>query len=184
MKKLFTTITLSLTVALFFAITAFAKNQKNTADDTKVKWVPIQSAVETAKAQNKKFIFVHIYTDWCGWCKKMEDNVFTDQAILADFDADFVPVKFNAETQDIIQFNGTSYGFDNSGKRGANKLALELGNVGGKIGYPTLVVLDASGKKLQTFPGFKDVQTLNELLNYFQSGSYQKMDFQQFQAGQ
>jgi thioredoxin-related protein len=114
----------------------------------------------------------------------MEDNVFTDQAILADFDADFVPVKFNAETQDVIQFNGTSYGFDNSGKRGANKLALELGNVGGKIGYPTLVVLDASGKKLQTFPGFKDVQTLNELLNYFQSGSYQKMDFQQFQAGQ
>ena len=81
-------------------------------------------------------------------------------------------------------FNGKSYNFTKTGARGANQLAMELGSVGGKLGYPTLVVLDADGKKLQAFPGYKDVETLTIILKYFQSGSYKTMDFQQFQSGQ
>lgn len=184
MKKLFTTITITVVAALFFALNSYAHTNKAASDDAKISWTSIQTAVDAAKAGNKKFILVNIYTDWCGWCKKMDESVFTEQSIVNTVNADFVAVKLNAETQDVIQFNGSSYGFETNGKRGANKLAMELGSVGGKIGYPTLVVLDANGKKIQTFPGFKDVQTVNALLRYFETGSYQKMDFQQFQAGQ
>ncbi|MBK9329355.1 MAG: hypothetical protein IPM95_08595 [Sphingobacteriales bacterium] len=103
---------------------------------------------------------------------------------IASLNDNFTAVKFNAEIKDPVAFNGKTYSFTKTGSRGANQLALELGTVGGKLGYPTLVVLDANGNKLQTFPGYKDVETLNTIIRYFNTGVYKTMDFQQFQSGQ
>ncbi len=152
------------------------------ADD--VNWSAIENAVTTAKSSGKKFILVDLYTDWCGWCKKMDEGALKDANVLTILHSDFTPVKFNAENPNPVTFNGKSYGFNKSGQRGANQLALDLGSTAGKLGYPTLVVLDANGNKLQSFPGFKDAETLTAILRYFQTGSYTKMDFQQFQSGQ
>lgn len=152
--------------------------------DNGINWTTIDQAVATAKSSNKKFIMVQLYTDWCGWCKKMEENTFTDDNIMALISNNFIPVKFNAEIATPITFNGATYNFTKTGARGANQLAMDLGNVGGKLGYPTTVILDENGNKLQTFPGFKDIETLTTILKYFQSGNYSKMNFQQFQSGQ
>lgn len=149
-----------------------------------INWTTIDKAVSTAKDDNKKFILVQLYTDWCGWCKKMDENVYTDDNVIALVNDNFIPVKFNAEIQTSVTFNAKTYDFNKTGARGANQLALDLGSVGGKLGYPTLVVLDENGNKLQTFPGYKDVETLTTILKYYQSGNYNKMDFQQFQSGQ
>mgnify|MGYP001246046164 FL=1 len=177
-------------ILLIFSVSiitiAKAKNRIETTSegDAKVKWTTIDKALAETKANNKKFIIVDLYTDWCGWCKKMDENTFTDAGVIALINTDFTIAKFNAETADVVMFNGKSYNFTKTGARGANQLAMELGSVGGKLGYPTLVVLDADGKKLQAFPGYKDVETLTIILKYFQSGSYKTMDFQQFQSGQ
>jgi thioredoxin-related protein len=177
-------------ILLIFSVSiitiAKAKNRIETTSegDAKVKWTTIDKALAETKASNKKFIIVDLYTDWCGWCKKMDENTFTDAGVIALINTDFTIAKFNAETADAVTFNGKSYSFTKTGARGANQLAMELGSVGGKLGYPTLVVLDADGKKLQAFPGYKDVETLTIILKYFQSGSYKTMDFQQFQSGQ
>jgi len=165
---------------------AASAKTKITAPDSDAKWTTttIDKAISEAKSTNKKFILVDLYTDWCGWCKKMDENAFADPGILKLLNDNFTSVKFNAETADAVSFNGKSYAFTKTGARGANQLAMELGSVGGKLGYPTLVVLDANGTKLQAFPGYKDVETLAIILKYFQSGSYKTMDFQQFQSGQ
>ena len=81
-------------------------------------------------------------------------------------------------------YDFSSNAITSPGARGANQLAMDLGSVGGKLGYPTLVVLDENGNKLQAFPGYKDVETLSIILKYFKSGSYKSMDFQQYQTGQ
>jgi thioredoxin-related protein len=149
-----------------------------------INWTSIDKAVAEAKATGKSFIFVDLFTDWCGWCKKMDENTFNDPAIIAALNQSFTSVKFNAEMTEPLVFNGKTYTFTKTGSRGANQLALDLGTVGGKLGYPTLVVLDVNGNKLQSFPGFKDVSTLNMVLNFFKSGAYKNMDFQQYQSGQ
>lgn len=149
-----------------------------------IKWTTIDKAVSETKSDNKKFILVDLYTDWCGWCKKMDEGTFTEANIVALMKANFTAVKFNAESQNAVTFNGKSYGFNKNGSRGTNQLALDLGSNNGKLGYPTIVVLDADGNKLQSFPGYKDVETMSAILKYYQSGSYKTMDFQQFQSGQ
>lgn len=184
MKKLNFLSILVIIFACSILSTASANAKIEASNDTDVKWTTIEKAISETKVNNKKFILVDLYTDWCGWCKKMDENTFTDASLLALLNSNFTAVKFNAETADVVSFNGKSYNFTKTGARGANQLAMELGSVGNKLGYPTLVVLDADGKKLQAFPGYKDVETLTAILKFFQSGSYKTMDFQQFQSGQ
>jgi thioredoxin-related protein len=114
----------------------------------------------------------------------MDENTFQDAGVVSVINESFTAVKFNAETTSPVTYNGKTYNFVKTGARGANQLALDLGSVGGKLGYPTLIILDENGNKLQAFPGFKDVETLGMILKFYKSGSYKTMDFQQFQSGQ
>jgi len=51
-----------------------------------------------AKANEEgKHVFVDSYTDWCYWCKVMDKNTFTDEAIANYLNEEFVPIKVNME---------------------------------------------------------------------------------------
>ena len=148
-----------------------------------VEWTSIDKSLSAVDATHK-FILVDIVASWCGWCKKMDESTFTDGSVNEQLKSNFVTVKLDAEAETNLSFNGKNYGLVQNGTRQANQLALDLGKVNGRLGYPTLVVLDEKGNKLQAFPGYKDAETLNVLLKYFVSGNYKTMDFQQFQSGQ
>lgn len=163
-------------VLFFLAISTSDVMAQNGSD-----WTTMDNAIAKTDAQHQ-FIFVDIYTDWCGWCKKMDQVAFSDPTTLANLKNNFVLVKFNAEAETPVNFNGKTYGLIANGNRKANELALSLGSIGGRIGYPTLVVLDNKGNKLQAFPGYKDADTINQLVKYFISGSYKTMDFLTFQS--
>ena len=47
----------------------------------KVKWYTMEE-VQKINTENPKKIFIDVYTDWCGWCKKMDATTFTDPRII------------------------------------------------------------------------------------------------------
>lgn len=55
-----------------------------------------QEALDKAKAENK-LIFMDCYTSWCGPCKIMARDVFTDPDVAKFFNEHFVNVKFDME---------------------------------------------------------------------------------------
>ncbi len=55
-----------------------------------------QEALDLAAKENK-FIMVDAYTDWCGWCKVMEKETFTDPAVGAIVNENFVPIRIDFE---------------------------------------------------------------------------------------
>lgn len=167
---------LSMLILLFFVL-GYTHNLKAQNSD----WINIENAIAKTDAQHQ-FILVDIYTDWCGWCKKMDQTAFADPATLANLKNNFVLVKLNAEGENPINFNGKIYNPVPTGNRKTSQLAIDLGSVSGRIGYPTLVVLDSKGNKLQAFPGYKDADTINQLVKYYVSGSYKTMDFMTFQS--
>ena len=69
----------------------------------KVNWMSWDEAVEANK-QNPKLIFVDVYTDWCGWCKKMDASTFGNPVIAKYMSENYYAVKFNAEGKDTINF--------------------------------------------------------------------------------
>ena len=57
-------------------------------------WISFEQAVELQKKEPRK-ILIDIYTDWCGWCKKMDKYTYTDQSVINNLNTKYYLVKFN-----------------------------------------------------------------------------------------
>ena len=144
-----------------------------------IKWYSWAEAAELSKTQPKK-IFIDLYTDWCGWCKKMDKETFTDPSIVQYLNDNFYPVKFNAERKDPIVFNDKTFEFIKSGRRGVHQLAYAL--LDGRLGYPAFVTLDETFARIMISPGYKKPNQLLKELAFAKEEKYMSMSFQDFMA--
>ena len=94
-----------------------------------------------------------MYTDWCGWCKVMDRETFTDEEVIKYINEHFYAVKFNAEQKEPIEYDGKTYNYVASGRRGIHTLAYSL--LQGRASYPSFVFLDEELNHLGVSRGFK-----------------------------
>jgi thioredoxin-related protein len=181
MKKGLGLTILVVAVSVVVTVLAIANEQRSpTAQQQSIEWITIdQLAAKQAKEPRK--VMVDLYTDWCGWCKKMDSGTFADANVSKYLGEKFYAVKFNAESPGKVTFKGKTYEFEAMGNRGANGLAVELGSFNGRLGYPTIVILDESLNKLETNPGYKDAASLLSLIKYYGDDHYKTLNFQQYQ---
>lgn len=163
---------------VFLAGTAFqtTEPQISNAGDS-IQWMSWEEAVEANK-ENPKKIFIDVYTDWCGWCKKMDKSTFTDPQIVKQLNDDFYAVKFDAEQKQEINFNGNTFKFVAAGRRGYHQLAYAL--LDGRMGYPAFVYLNESFERIMLSPGYKQVDQLSKELSFASSEAYKDQSWDDF----
>ncbi len=164
------------------SIMAKAQNAGNTppsstSSKTSIHWMSIQEAEKLNKKHPKKII-IDTYTDWCGWCKRLDATTWEDARIIDYLNKNYYAVKFNAETKDSIVFNGKVYHFNPNMR--ANELAYNL--LQGQLAYPTIIVMDESLTSLSVIPGYQAADPMNNIIHYFGDNIYKTVEWTAFSA--
>ncbi|HOK98835.1 MAG: DUF255 domain-containing protein [Bacteroidales bacterium] len=143
-----------------------------------VHWYSLEEAERLNKTMPKK-ILIDVYTDWCGWCKKMDQTTFSHPVIAELLNKYFYTVKFNAETTDTIQFNGAKYINLVRNQRSTHPLALSLLNW--RPSYPSIVYFTERMEYLGVIPGYKTPEQMEVILNYIAFEKYRTVSLEEFQ---
>lgn len=128
----------------------------------KVNWITVEELNEQY-AKSPKPILIDIYTDWCGWCKEMDRTTYTNEKLASYVNTKYYAVKFNAESRDILMFNGKQYKFNQQYK--TNELAIYL--TGGQLSYPTTVFMSGINTQPASLPGYMKPKQMEAPLKYF-----------------
>jgi len=144
-----------------------------------VNWVSFSEAVEMAATdENPKKVFIDVYTDWCGWCKKMDKDTFQNPEVAKYMEDNFYMVKMDGEGKDPIDFKGKTYNFIASGRKGYHELAAAL--MQGRLSYPTTIFLDEEMNMLSPVPGYQKPKPFLNIAKYFGDNIYKDKDWKTY----
>jgi thioredoxin-related protein len=106
-----------------------------------ISWkTDLAAALKEAKDADKA-VLIDVYTEWCGWCKKLDEEVYTDPGVIAEV-GNFVALKVDAE------------------KEGPEAEFVQLFNVGG---YPTILFVEPDGSLIGRIGGYMDAVPFSEM---------------------
>ena len=130
---------------LFFLSFYLALTLVGTAEaQESIQWMKFEEAI-AANAKSPKMILVDVYTDWCGWCKKMDKDTFTDPRVVAHFQKNFYAVKLNAEdTNRKFPFMGKTF------------TEAEMAASMRVNSYPNFVVIEPGLQNIAQLPGYRE----------------------------
>ena len=99
----------------------------------RLPWIQsYEQALNQAQLEGK-LILAYLFTDWCGYCKKMEAETFTDKTVIDEMSDRYVWLKLNAET-------------DEEGRQLQGRFNI--------TGYPGMLLLDGEGQEMGRISGF------------------------------
>lgn len=150
------------------------------AERAEIEWLTLEQALEKAK-KDPRPIMMDVYTDWCGWCKRMDVYTFTNPKIRDYISKNFYAVKFNAEMQSAVTYLGKEYKPHEGPGRGAHSLVLTL--TSGRLSYPTTIYLDAQGGLVTVVPGYYAPRDLEPILHFIADEAYRTTSWEDFQKG-
>ena len=142
-------------MAVFFCITMGAE----VGNASGISWVSFDNGVAMGEKQKKK-VFVTFMANWCGYCKKMDREAFSNTEVINYINANFVPIKVDTDKEKAL---GMKYGVQ---------------------GLPTHMFLSETGESLGTLPGYIETDKFLVVLKYIATDSYKTMKLQDFMASQ
>lgn len=165
MTRLFTLFALLLPVTFAFGQHGTSTASTNGSSSHKINWMSFEEAFALHQENPKKWV-IDVSTDWCGWCKRMDQTTFSDSLVIDHVNKNFYAVALDGEHKEDITIGDRTYKFVNQGRRGYHELPAELMN--GKMSYPTIVFLSDELKNLSAVPGYKDAPSFLQIVEFFE----------------
>ena len=157
-------------VVLFFVTVSFRPLNKG-----KVQWLTVTQLNEVY-SKNPKPILVDVYTSWCGWCKVMDKETYSNEKVAAYINEHYYAVKLDAEQKDSLEWNGKKYGYSKINK--VNELAVYL--CSGQLSFPTTLFVADINAQPALLSGYLKVKEIESPLKYFGESAYRQQNFQEF----
>jgi thioredoxin-related protein len=173
LQRFGTTVSLLVLFTLLFTLGIVANPAKSTPDKTaeksaQIEWFNYSEGLEKAEKEGK-YVVVDFYTNWCGWCKRMDKSTFQDPEVVDFINNKMVAVKVNAEAPDTVVHQDV--------KLTERQLAIAVYKA---TGYPTYFFLDPQGKALFKVPGYRNAEDFLNLVQFVGEEHYKNKSFDKF----
>ncbi|MEX0967477.1 MAG: DUF255 domain-containing protein [Bacteroidia bacterium] len=156
----------TLSLLLISSLTlSFTPPVSNPAEE--LNWFGWNEGYDKAEETNK-IALIDVYTDWCGWCKRMDRDTYANSEVMELIEADFIPIKFNPEKDGTYNVNGEEVS-------GPQLLAM-LGN-NQRFGYPTTFFIFPKERQITIEVGYKDAASFKAILTRVKE-AHAKLDSQ------
>lgn len=140
---------------------------KNEPHKATFEWMAFDTALVKAGAE-KRYVVVDFYTDWCKWCKVMDEKTYSDTLVAKALKERFVATKVNGEGKRAISYNGRS-------------MTESDFTMGMRVsGFPSTMFMDSDGKVLGILPGYIEAPVYLKILSYITTESYKKMSLDEY----
>ena len=150
-------------ILFFFVLVSFVSAEG-------LKWLGFTDGTAKVKKQSKPAV-IDCYTDWCGWCKKMDQTTYGDKKVGNLLSKSFVCIKINPETsKEKIAYDGKEF------------TTMQFMQALGVQGFPATAFMDKQGKLITMLPGFIPAETFYQILTYINDECYSKgVSFEDYQ---
>ena len=140
-----------------------------------IRWMSMNEALEAQKKQPKK-IMMDAYTTWCGPCKLMDANTFTNKDVVNYVNKHFYAVKFNAEGTEQVKYKDFTYTNPNYDpeRKGRNSQHF-FANALKISGYPSVVFFDEESNVIAPITGYRTPEQLEIFLKMIAQDDYKKL---------
>jgi thioredoxin-related protein len=132
-----------------------------TARAPRVEWVEYGAALNRARQENKHLI-IDFYTDWCGWCKRMDRDTYGDSTVASYLNAHFIVSKVNAESPQRFKVGDKTV----SGIELARDFAVK--------GFPITWFIRPNGERIDGLPGYHPPAKFQKVLEFVHERRYEK----------
>jgi len=139
MKKLF--LLIPVLIIMFSLSGSVVLAGKKGQDANHINWHNYKQGMSLAKKENKR-VYLHFYTDWCNFCKEMDQTTFRNPSIIKMLNKDFVAIRVNTNKETTV-----------AGKYNIRPV-------------PDNWFLSADGKKLRNFLGYYEADQFVTVIRY------------------
>jgi thioredoxin-related protein len=155
--------------AILLLIGTIGFAQKKGAASEKIVWKSFDAGMSEAKKTGKK-VLIDVYTDWCGWCKKMDAGTYSDKKVVDYLQKNFVTIKLNPEKDGTVMYDGKKYS------------AAEFSQGMGVNGYPATLFLKSNGQPITLLPGYSEADMFLHVISFIGEDHYEKKKFADYLA--
>ena len=160
-------------IFLFFVLIQFQLYSQE------INWMSLDEVREAQKT-NPKNVLIDVYTNWCGPCKLMDRNTFSNTDIIRIINENYYAVKFNAEGNDTVTFMDkvfTNPNFDSTKTQRRNS-SHQFTQFLGVNAYPSTLFFDSKMNYLTPVKGYLNPKQIEIYLLLFKDDTYKDVKSQ------
>jgi thioredoxin-related protein len=148
---------LGLALLLLIAAAPSPAQAQAGAQEKQIQWLDWDTGMALAQRTGRP-VLVDVYTDWCGWCKRMDRDVYANPEVREYLSSRFVTIKLDAEAPDPAHYEGRDH------------TSITLAERFKVTSYPMTIFLKSNGQHSINVPGYVPAEKFLTVLRYIGEG--------------